>query len=66
MGLIDKTKHEVAALEAASEAAGEFIDSLPTSDMSRWTVQQWQQFIEVVVSGFTHKMGELAATEAPF
>lgn len=66
MGMIDKTKHEEVALEAASDLAGEYIETLPTTDMAGWTHEQWSAFIEVVVGGFTDKMREQATYEAPF
>lgn len=66
MGLIDKTKHEEAALDVASQRAGEYIESLPSSDMRSWTRRQWRDLLEVIVAGFTETMGELSSREAPF
>jgi flagellar biosynthesis regulator FlaF len=66
IGLIDKTKHEEAALKAASQAGGEYADSLHSTDMARWTAQQWATFIETICTEFTKTLGELASKEAPF
>lgn len=66
MGLIDKTKAEEEALLYAGQMAGEHIETLPTTDMARWTMEQWTTHIETVVAAFTEKMGELAQQEAPF
>jgi len=66
VGLIDKTAHEQNALDYASDMAGEHIDSLPSTDMARWTIEQWRAHLEVVVAAFTQKMGDLSKAEAPF
>lgn len=66
MGLIDKTPFESEALSHASDMAGEYIESLHSTDMARWTREQWMGLIEVIVAGFGEKMSDLAKTEAPF
>lgn len=50
--VVDPNEHELAAMAAASDVAGEFIEKLGKTDMARWTAQQWQQFIEVVCGGY--------------
>lgn len=64
VGLIDKTPYEAQALEHASDMAGEHVESLPTTDMARWTTEQWHAHLEVVVAAFTQRMGELARADA--
>ncbi len=66
MGLIDKTEAEKKALEHAGQMAGEHIETLPSTDMARWTMEQWETHIETVVAAFVDKMGELSKVEAPF
>lgn len=66
MGLIDKTKAEKAALQLASQRAGEYLETLPSADMARMTFDQWKTFIEVTVAGFVEGMKEQASKEAPF
>lgn len=50
--MVDPNEHELAAMAAASDAAGEYIESLRQTDMARWTAEQWQQFIEVVCGNY--------------
>ena len=64
VGLIDKTPYEQKALDHASDMAGEHIESLPSTDMARWTIEQWRAHLEVVVAAFTERMGELARADA--
>jgi hypothetical protein len=50
--MVDPNEHELAAMAAASDAAGGFIESIGQTDMARWTPQQWQQFIETVCGSY--------------
>jgi hypothetical protein len=50
--MVDPNEHELAAMAAASDCAGEFIESLETTDMAKWTQVHWAQFIEVVCGGY--------------
>lgn len=59
--MIDLTEAEIAAIEAASEPAGAYIESLGRTDMATWTREEWMTFLECVVTGFTDEMQRLAA-----
>lgn len=64
---MDWTRHEELALERAEEMAGEFIESLPSTDMASWSADQFKTLIAVVVGAFSNRMAELAdSDEAPF
>ena len=54
--MVDPNEHELAAMAAASDRAGEYIESLGVSDMAQWTGQQWSQFIEVVCGGYVDEL----------
>lgn len=66
MALVDKTAAEEAALEAASDRAGEYLDTLPSTDLARMTGEQWKTLVEVIVAGFVEGMQDQAKVEAPF
>ena len=58
--VIDPTQNEIAAMEHASDKAGEYIESLGgKTDMATFTYEEWMTLIEVVCTGFTEKLGEL-------
>lgn len=51
--MVDPNEAEIAAMEAASQRGGEFIDSLGSrTDMARWSTAEWQQFVEAVCTGY--------------
>ena len=52
---------ELAAMIKAADDAGEFIDRLGRTDMSTWTLTEWQSFIGVVCGGY---VDALIATQA--
>lgn len=62
-GMIDPTPNEQAAMAAAGAAAGEYLESLDRSDLARLTVEEWQTFIEVVVTGYCDALRELASQD---
>ncbi len=59
--MVDPNEHELAAMAAASDRAGEFIEHLGKTDMAQWTGQQWSQFIEVVCGGYVDALCEKQA-----
>jgi hypothetical protein len=59
--MVDPTEHEMLAMAAASNRAGEFIEKLGKSDMAKWSPQQWNQFIEVVCGGYVESLCEQQA-----
>lgn len=65
-GMIDPTQHEIAAIEAASEPAGQYIESLGRTDMATWSRDEWLQFLECVVTGYVDELGKLTQDELPF
>jgi hypothetical protein len=62
------TRHEIAAIEAASSPAGDYIDqSIGTTDMARWSQDEWLGFLEVVVTAYTDELRRLSDSgEPPF
>jgi len=66
-GMIDPTKHEIAAMQAASPVAGEYIESIGKTDMAAFTVEEWMTLIEVIVTAYGDQLRELTDSgEPPF
>ena len=59
-GMIDPTEHEIAAMEAAGQQAGEYLDSIEKTDLAQMAEDEWMTMIEVVITGYTDKLRELA------
>ncbi|UAB76982.1 hypothetical protein INR77_08990 [Erythrobacter sp. SCSIO 43205] len=58
---------EAKAIEAASPAAGEYLESCGTTDLSRLTPEQWQGFLACVVRTVADEVQrEFAENEVPF
>lgn len=50
--MIDATDREIAALQAASPLAGEYLESIGKTDIGAMSLEEWMTFLEVVVTGF--------------
>jgi len=62
------TIHEIAAIEAASGPAGEFIeDRIRETDTAQWSQDEWLSFLECVVTAYTDELRRLSDSgEPPF
>jgi hypothetical protein len=58
-GMIDPTRHELAAMEHAVDMAGEHIESLGRTDLMTWSQSEFMTLIEVIVTAFTDRLREL-------
>jgi hypothetical protein len=59
--MVDPTEHEMLAMVAASDRAGQFIEAQRTTDMALWKPETWQQFIEVICGGYVESLCEQQA-----
>lgn len=59
------TIHEIAAIEAASRPAGEFIEQLHRTDMAQWSEREWLSFLECVVTAYTDELRRLSVIGKP-
>jgi hypothetical protein len=57
--MLDPGEREVAALEHAGQAGGEYLDRLGKTDLADLDENQWRTFLGVVVVHYQHKMREL-------
>ena len=66
-GMIDPTKHELAAMESAVPMAGAYIESLGKTDLMTFSTDEFTTLIEVIVTAYTDRLRELADSgEPPF
>jgi hypothetical protein len=56
----DPDPQEIAAMEHASDMAGEYLESLPSTDLAAFTPDAWQTLIEVICGAYVEKLNELA------
>jgi len=54
--MIDANAAELRAMDAASDAAGEFIEKTGQTDMARWQPDTWQSFIATVCGGYVNSI----------
>ena len=67
--MIDKTKNEIDAITHAGMMGGEFIDSIKVYDLTKLTVEQYNTFVECVVTGYQNHLSRLSPikeSELPF
>jgi hypothetical protein len=57
--MIDPTEGELAAIEDASDKAGEYLDELNQTDLAKLSREQWLELIQVIVTAFTDKLREI-------
>ena len=50
---------EEAAFNYASDMAGEYLSTLPNTDLSKFTPEQWRTLISVIALNFRQKSIEL-------
>ena len=62
--MIDPDDDEQAALEFASQMAGEYVESLGVTDLAAFTGEQWAALIECAVTGYQDKLAEVLSSGA--
>jgi len=64
--MVDPNEHELAAMGAASDRAGEYIEALRKTDMAKRSQAEWGAFIEAVCGGYVDALvaRQAAAMEA--
>lgn len=55
----DLEDYELAALDYASEMAGQYIEELQESDLSKLSGAEWQTLIKVIAINYHQKRNEL-------
>jgi hypothetical protein len=52
-GMIDPSKAERAAMDAATQRAGEYIESVGRADLMTWLPHQFDTLVDVIVTAYT-------------
>ena len=55
-GVVDPDEHEIAAIEAASPMAGEYLDSIGKTDLAVLTKAEWLTLLEVVITAYQDEL----------
>ncbi|MBW6398905.1 hypothetical protein KPL78_13660 [Roseomonas sp. HJA6] len=56
--MVDPNEQEVAAMRAAGDIAGQFIETVGRSDMATWSAEDWRGFIEAICGAYVDSLVE--------
>ncbi|WP_270935603.1 DUF6511 domain-containing protein [Falsiroseomonas oryzae] len=56
--MVDPNEQEAAAMRAAGDIAGQYIDAVGRTDMATWSEQDWRGFIEAICGGYVDALVE--------
>ena len=63
--MIDPSPHEIDAIMAASDPAGEYLESIGKTDLATLTEDDWYCFLEVVVTAYQDHLRAAHAAPMP-
>jgi len=61
--MIDPTPNEKAAMDHGGRMGGEYLESIGKTDLLSLTPEEWNTFIECVVTGYCDHLRDLAASD---
>jgi len=61
--MIDPTPNEQDALNEGGLSGGEYLDALGQTDLAELSLEDWQAFIEVIVTAYCDHLRDLAARD---
>ena len=56
--MIDPNEQEIAAMRAASDIAGQFIEAVGRTDMATWSAADWHGFVEAICGAYVDALVE--------
>jgi hypothetical protein len=56
--MVDANEQEVAAMRAASDIAGQFIEAVGRTDMATWSAPDWHGFVEAICGAYVDSLVE--------
>ena len=59
--MIDPTPNETAAMVEGGKAGGAYLDNLGRTDLAQLTEEEWDTFVEVIVTGYCDHLRDLEA-----
>lgn len=61
--MIDPTPNETEAMTVGGQEGGAFLENIGKSDLATLSATEWDQFIDVVVTGYCDHLRELASRD---
>ncbi|BAE49161.1 conserved hypothetical protein [Candidatus Terasakiella magnetica] len=61
--MIDPTPNEITAMEHGGQMGGEYLDSIAKTDLAALSPEQWQTFVEAVITGYCDHLRDLAGRD---
>lgn len=58
----EPTSYEIAAMQYASDMAGEYLTSIHKTDIAQMSKRQWQTLIQVIIGGYIDNLLTARAT----
>ena len=62
----DWNKHQIEAMATASQAGGEYVESIGKTDLSMFTEHEWATLVRAIVIAFQDHLGAAYAVDPPF
>ena len=59
--MVDPDEHEIAAIEAASPMAGDYLERIGKTDLAVLTEAEWMTLLEVVVTAYQDELARRLA-----
>ena len=56
--MVDPNEQEVAAMRAAGDIAGQFIEAVGRTDMATWSAADWNGFVEAICGAYVDSLVE--------
>jgi hypothetical protein len=56
--MVDANEQEVAAMRAAGDIAGQYIEAVGRTDMATWSEADWRGFIEAICGAYVDALIE--------
>jgi hypothetical protein len=56
--MVDPNDQEVAAMRAAGDIAGQYIEAVGRADMATWSEADWRGFIEAICGAYVDSLVE--------
>ena len=64
--MLNPNTHELAALQAAGQAGGAYVEALAKTDLATWSPEEWAHLVDVIVTGFQDALRTAYADDPPF
>lgn len=62
----DPTENEKAAMVQAGINGGEYLDEIKKTDLAKMSDEEWNTFVEAIVTGYIEEMQRRNSMDAPF